>query len=98
MMKEPRRRWLLLDNNNIHIGPCYIRSAANTWGDKLSRHMVNNYWQPYPTRLHEMDSQCGPHTINRFASALNTLLPRHNANWIDPSCEAVDALHLSDTQ
>jgi hypothetical protein len=42
-----------------------------------------------------MDCQFGPHTIVRFASALNTLLSRYNANWLDPSCEAVDALHLS---
>jgi hypothetical protein len=44
-----------------------------------------------------MDTQFGPHTIDRFASALNTLLPRYNANWLDPSCEAMDALHLTDS-
>jgi hypothetical protein len=47
-----------------------------------------------------MDSLFGPHTIDRFASVLNTLLPRYNAKWLDPSCEAVDGLcvlsiHLS---
>jgi hypothetical protein len=36
------------------------------------------------------------HSIDRFASVLNTLLPRYNARWKDPTCEAVDALHLSD--
>jgi hypothetical protein len=44
-----------------------------------------------------MDPQFGPDTIDRFASALNTLLPRYNANWLDSSCEAVDSLHLADT-
>jgi hypothetical protein len=34
------------------------------------------------------------HSIDRFASALNTLLPRYNAGSKDPTCEAVDALHL----
>jgi hypothetical protein len=43
-----------------------------------------------------MDTQLGPDTINRFASALNTLVPRYNTSWLDLSCEAVDALHLSD--
>jgi hypothetical protein len=38
----------------------------------------------------------GPHTIDRFASALNMLLPRYNANWLDSSSETVIALHLSD--
>jgi hypothetical protein len=30
MMNELRRLWYLLDTNNIHIKPLYIRSAANT--------------------------------------------------------------------
>jgi hypothetical protein len=38
-----------------------------------------------------------PHTIDRFASALYTLLPRYNASWLNPSCEVVDALPLFDT-
>jgi hypothetical protein len=42
-----------------------------------------------------MGNQFGSHTIDRFASALNTLLPQYNKKWLDPSCEAVDALHLS---
>jgi hypothetical protein len=44
-----------------------------------------------------MDTQFGPHTIDRFALALNTLFPRYNENWLDPSCEAVDSLHLADS-
>jgi hypothetical protein len=44
-----------------------------------------------------MDTQFGPHTIDRFASALNTLLPPYSADWLDPSCDAVDSLHLADT-
>jgi hypothetical protein len=36
----------------------------------------------------------GRHSIDRYASALNTLIPRYNARWKDPICEAVDALHL----
>jgi hypothetical protein len=47
--------------------------------------------------FHEMYTQFGPHTIDRFASALNTLLPRYNENWLDPSCEAMDALYLADS-
>jgi hypothetical protein len=38
----------------------------------------------------------GKYSIDRFASALNTLLPRYNAGWKDPTCEAVDALHFPD--
>jgi hypothetical protein len=45
----------------------------------------------------ELDARFGKHSIDRFASALNTLLPRYNARWKDPTCEAMDALHLPDT-
>jgi hypothetical protein len=54
-------------------------------------------WQLEPTAFHEMGIHFGPHTIDRFESALYTLLPRYNASWLDPSCEVVDALHLFDT-
>jgi hypothetical protein len=36
MMTEMRRLWYLLDSNNIHIRPRYIRSAANIWADTMS--------------------------------------------------------------
>jgi hypothetical protein len=36
MMNELRRLWYLLDINNIHIIPQYIRSTASTWADKLA--------------------------------------------------------------
>jgi hypothetical protein len=94
-MEELRRRWLLLDNNNIHIKPRYIRFSANAWAYKLSRKLDDD-WKLNPAVFHERDTHFGPYTIDRFAFALNTLLPRYNANLLDPSCEAVDAFHLSD--
>jgi hypothetical protein len=39
MMEEVRRLWYLLDTNDIHIRPRYIRSAANVWADTLSREL-----------------------------------------------------------
>jgi hypothetical protein len=98
MMYELRRLLHILDNNNIHIMPRYIRSAANTWADKLHRHdLASDDWQLDPSVFHEIDTQFAPHTIDRFASALNTRLPCYKAHWLDPSCETVDSLHLADT-
>jgi hypothetical protein len=97
MMNELRRLYHLLDLNNIHIRPRYIRSAANTWANKLSRHLDNDDWQLDPSVFHEMDIQFGLDTIDRFASALKTLFPRYNANWLDQSYEALDSLHLADS-
>jgi hypothetical protein len=41
-----------------------------------------------------------PHTIDRFASPLNTLLLRYNANSLKPrrARRTMDSLHLADTQ
>jgi hypothetical protein len=44
----------------------------------------------------ELDMRFGQYSIDRFASAHNTLLPRYNAGGKDPTCEDVDALHLPD--
>jgi hypothetical protein len=97
MMNELRRLWYMLDSNNTHITPRYIKSAVNTWADKLSLHLDSDDKQLDPSVFLEMDTQFGSHTINRFASALYTLLPRCNANWLDSSCKAADSLHLADT-
>jgi hypothetical protein len=83
MMNELRRLWYMLDTNNIDIRPRYIRIASNMWADKLSRHLDSDDWQVDPSVFYEMNTQFGPHTIDRFASTLNTLLPRYNANSLD---------------
>jgi hypothetical protein len=74
----------------------YIGSAANVSADKLSRHFDNDDWRLDLVVFAELDARFGKHSIDCFASALNTLLPRYNAGWKDPTCEAVDALHLPD--
>eukprot|EP00873_Tetraselmis_striata_P001965 jgi/Tetstr1/422229/TSEL_013081.t1 len=96
MMAELRRLSCLLDSHGIHLRARYIPSAANIWADHLSRHLDSGDWQLHPLLFAEPESRFGPHSIDRFASALNTLLPRYNAAWLDPTCEAVDSLHPPD--
>jgi hypothetical protein len=97
MMTELRRLWFLLDTNDIHIRPRYIRSAANVWADTLSRELDTEDWQLNPRIFEHLQHRWGPLAIDRFASILNAQLPRFNARWRDPLCEDVDCLHLSDT-
>jgi hypothetical protein len=96
MMTELRRLWFLLDTNDIHIRPRYIRSAANVWADTLSRKLDTEDWQLNPRVFKQFQERWGPHTIDRFASMLNAQLPRFNARWRDPQWEDVDCLRLSD--
>jgi hypothetical protein len=79
-MEDLRPLLFVLESNDIHIRSRYIKSVANTWEDKLSRHLDSDDWQLDPTVFHEMASMYAPHTIDRFASALNTLRSAYNAN------------------
>eukprot|EP00873_Tetraselmis_striata_P019117 jgi/Tetstr1/439381/TSEL_027816.t1 len=58
-----------------------------------------------PVLLAELEAMRGAHSVDRFAHsvhrfalAMNAMLSRYNAAWLDPSCEAVDSLHLADAE
>jgi hypothetical protein len=72
MMTELRRLWYLLDTNDIHIRPRYIRSAADIWADTLCRELDTKDLQLNPRLFAHLQARWGPHTIDRFASMLNT--------------------------
>ena len=44
----------------------------------------------------QIDSEWGPHAVDRFATANDKLLPRYNARAMGPGCEGVDALAQTD--
>lgn len=96
MMSELRKLWELLDNNDVTLHPRYIRSAANVWADRLSRERDHADWQFNPRHFSYFDKIWGKHTIDRFASMENALLPRYNSRWRDPRTSGVDCLRLSD--
>ena len=96
MMTELRKLWFLLDSHDIRLRPRYIRSAASVWADRLSRERDTSDWSLNPRVFGHLDRLWGPHTIDRFASMENALLPRYNARWLDPQAEDVDCLRLSD--
>eukprot|EP00873_Tetraselmis_striata_P015760 jgi/Tetstr1/436024/TSEL_024903.t1 len=88
MVAELRKLWYLLDSNGVNIKARYIRSAANVWADRLSRHLDSDDWQLDPVMFAELEAMWGAHSVDRFASAMNAMLPRYNAAWLDPGCEA----------
>eukprot|EP00873_Tetraselmis_striata_P025467 jgi/Tetstr1/445731/TSEL_033379.t1 len=75
------------------------QAVSNIWADRLSRHLDSDDWQLDPLMFAELGSRFGPHSIDRFASALNTMLPRYNAAWLDPtSCSRVAQRRPSSTR
>jgi hypothetical protein len=54
----PARLWYLLDTNDIHIRPRYIRSAANIRADTLSREQDTEEWQLNPRLFAHLEAMC----------------------------------------
>jgi hypothetical protein len=96
VMTEMRRLWYLLDTNDIHIRPPYIHLAANIWADTPCCEQDTEDLQLNPRMFAHHQARWGPHSIDRFASMLNTQIPRFNARWRDPQCKHVDCLRLPD--
>ena len=91
IMQELRRLWWLLDTHNITLLPRYIRTADNVWADRLSRALDSGDWRLNPAEFRRLDRDWGPHTVDRFATANNSQLPRYNSAWADPGSEGLDA-------
>jgi hypothetical protein len=56
--KPGNNQWrFIVDLRHMNIiRPRYIRYAANTWADKLNRHLDSDDWQLDPSVFHEMDT------------------------------------------
>eukprot|EP00873_Tetraselmis_striata_P034416 jgi/Tetstr1/454680/TSEL_041569.t1 len=104
MMAELRKLWYLLDRNGVQIRARYIRGRPQTSdlrsrrADRLSRHLDGDDEQLDPVLFAELGALWGAHSVDRFASAPNAMLPRYNVAWLDAGCEAVDSLHLADAE
>ena len=95
MMKELRKLWWVLDMEDISLRTRYIRSAANVWADQLSRRENEDDWMLGWRYFRQLEQRFGPHTVERFATANNTHLPRFNARFYSPGTEGVDAMARS---
>eukprot|EP00873_Tetraselmis_striata_P035598 jgi/Tetstr1/455862/TSEL_042651.t1 len=84
-------RNVLLHEDNKAV--CHVLSGLTSRSPKM---MAERRLATRPLMFAELESRFGPHSIDRFASALNTMFPLYNAAWLDPTCEAVDSLHLPD--
>jgi hypothetical protein len=95
LMRELRKLWFLLDTNDMTLDPRYIRSAQNIIADGLTRQGDSGDWRLNPAIFARLQALWGPFTIDRFATANNTQLPRFNSAYHDPQTEGVDAFAQS---
>ena len=84
--------WHLCHQLNVHLQVAHIKGLENQVADRLSRVMDNYNWQLHPGLFGLIDRLFGPHTVDRFASVVNTQLPRFNSRFWEPHTEGIDAL------
>jgi hypothetical protein len=94
LMRELRKLWRLLDLADISLRVRYIRSAANVWADNLSRRENSDDWMLGWKYFESLEDRYGPHTVERFATANNTHLPRFNSEFHSPGSEGVNAMSI----
>ncbi len=90
--------WHLAASNNIALQIRHISGTSNVDADHLSRLQDNYNRMLHPKPFHLTDTLYGPHTIDRFASATNSQLPRFNSRYYEPHAEGVDVLKEIGTQ
>ena len=74
----------------------HLSGCLNTQADELSRLTDKYEWTLAEPMFHYLDRLWGPHTVDRFASALTTRLPKYNTRFLDPNGMPTDALAQTD--
>ena len=92
MMRLLRRLWLLVDTAGLALTVRYIPSGENVLADALSRGSPFDELMLLPHAWAALERRFGPHTIDRYASAANALLPRWNCLLPDARSAGAGAL------
>ena len=79
------------EQKSIVIEPEWIKRKYNVLADTLSRTTDSDDWQIQPEVFAYWDIVWGPHSIDRFASNLNSQCKKFNSRWWCPGTEGVDA-------
>lgn len=88
--------WTLALSNDIHLEARYLAGHENVQADQLSRLNSQYEWEIHQELFNFLDTQWGPHTIDRFASLTTTKCVKYNSLYLDHKCWGVDALVQSD--
>lgn len=92
IMAELRRLHALCHSWGIAIKAEYLPSAVNAYADRLSRENDSADWSLPVAVFSEMEARFGPHTVDWFATHLNTRCGRFFSKTWTPGCAGVDAL------
>ena len=80
---------------NVRFVSQWVPRERNTCADDISNIINFDDWYTTQGFFAHLDHIWGPHTVDRFANALNAHLPRFNSRFRVPGTEAVDAFSVS---
>ena len=83
--------YFLCKKENIHLHLSWIPRDENTVADEMSRYVDYDDWRTTVAFFNHLNTRWGCFTIDRFANQSNAKIPRYNALFWNPACEAVDA-------
>ena len=70
----------------------HIPGVLNSTADRLSRTPDTHNWMLHPVLFRLLERRFGPFSIDRFATNLNSQLPRFNSRFWEPNSEGINAL------
>ena len=80
---------------NVRFVSQWVPRELNTCADDISNIIDFDDWYTTQGFFAHLDHIWGPHTVDRFANALNAHLPRFNSRFRVPGTVAVDAFSVS---
>jgi hypothetical protein len=87
---RPLWDWALRTRTTVFA--TYIPGKVNDRADRLSRRKRDRTdWMLHRSLFRRLNRQCGPFTLDLFATRLNAQLPRYVSRLPDPQCTSVDA-------
>jgi len=95
LMAEYRLLHAVLTELKVELRHEYIASALNVWADRLSREVDSTDWSLAPAAFRRLDDQYGPHTIDLFATEINTRCVRFYSKDLTPGALGANALLFS---
>ena len=92
MMAEYRLLREVLAELHVELRHEYVPSALNVWADRLSREVDSTDWSLAPAAFLRLDAQYGPHSVDLFATELNTRCIRFYSKDLTPGGLGANAM------
>lgn len=96
LMAPLRRLQAVCTTRHILLQPEYIPSKDNLTPDRLSRIRTGEDYRLHPRIFARLEREFGTRSLDRFASANNSLCPQYNTEYWDIGTSGVNAFAMTD--